>query len=377
MRNAGSYEALDLTRHRPLPRRYYGYTALDWLKFYGLIAGLWFYLVYTYTHYFELFDDIESKEAGYQLFVGLFSGSALILLVPAIAAFLWWASGALVNYSRWQLRRPTVWRWYWMAVLVFYLYIEWDPLDNIHPVMSRKGLVLAPNLLQLLDGKIILQDFQLGYFLLWVLFWFLVVVLHWYYLMNGFRVVWFYTQRFHRYGASVLTGFRETARQVGRVPATLDYPREQADIPDTYRGIPELVVDGLSEEQARAIIAADASGAITAAPQQPTVLFVDLGRYDYSPQLAELTDETGQPLLRFRRELPQPTGLREALVVPLKRPPMPEPVTSQPVETFSANLEPGPASTEIKDNRDKPTAMTFPPVDSTPGEPIAGEEDNP
>ena len=49
-------ERLALTRHHPLPRRYYGYTAADWFKFYGLVASLLFLVAITYVRYFELFD---------------------------------------------------------------------------------------------------------------------------------------------------------------------------------------------------------------------------------------------------------------------------------------------------------------------------------
>jgi hypothetical protein len=81
--------------------------------------------------------------------------------------------------------------------------------------------------------------------------------------------------------------------------------------------VPRLNVEQLTAAQAGAIVAADSSGAIVAAPGQPTVLFVDLGRFDFSPALAELADELGTPLLRFEPYWPEPAATREALVVPL------------------------------------------------------------
>ena len=63
--------------------------------------------------------------------------------------------------------------------------------------------------------------------------------------------------------------------------------------------MPRLNVDRLSEAEARRIIAADGSGAIASAPGQPTVLFVDLGRFDHDPALAELRREDGTPLIVF------------------------------------------------------------------------------
>jgi hypothetical protein len=84
-----------------------------------------------------------------------------------------------------------------------------------------------------------------------------------------------------------------------------------------FRGVPSLNVDRLSVEQARAIVAADGSGGISAAANQPTVLFVDLGRYCYSPALAELADDQGRPLLRFGAHWAAPAVERADLVVPL------------------------------------------------------------
>jgi len=323
MRETESYSGIDLTQHQAMQRRYGGRTARDWWRFYGLIAVLWFLLVLTYTRYLELFDSIEQQSPQYQAFVMWFSGSGLIVLVPAAIVFIWWAAGALVRYSLWQRGQPVFWRWFWVVVLAFYGYVEFDPLDIIHPAMSHKGLGNAPNLVAMFDvgykltDGIPLMKFQWGYFLLWLLLWFLLVALHWQYLLNGLREVWFYVQRFHRYGASVLTGFRETARVARRPAVTTSYPHGQPVLPPAFRGVPSLNVDRLSAEQARAIIAADGSGAISAAANQPTVLFVDLGRYCFSPALAELADDQGQPLLRFAEHWAPPVVERADLVVPL------------------------------------------------------------
>jgi hypothetical protein len=65
-------------------------------------------------------------------------------------------------------------------------------------------------------------------------------------------------------------------------------------------------------------MAADASGAVVAAPEQAAVLFVDLGRYDYAPELAELKGADGKPLLRFADWWASPTADRESLIIPLK-----------------------------------------------------------
>ncbi|GEM_PF-5889465 len=318
-----TYGGLELTRHIATVRLYFGRSAAHWWRFYGLIAVLWFLLVVTYTRYLELFDDIESRSAAYQEFVMVFSGSGLLILVPAVAAFIWWAAGALTRYSRWQLRQPVLWRWFWVVVLVFYGYVELDPLDAIHPVMSFKGLGEAPDVVamfetgyRLTDG-IPLMKFQWGYFLLWSLFIFLLVALHWQYVLDGVREIWFYTRRFHRYGASVLTGFRQTWLASRRPPVTLDYPRERSEPVSAFRGVPRLNVSRLTAEQAGAIVAADASGAIVAAPGQEGVLFIDLGRYDYSPELAELTAADGTPLLSFSDSWSPPSTAREELVVPL------------------------------------------------------------
>lgn len=319
-----TYSGAELTRHIATVRLYFGRSAVHWWRFYGLIAVLWFLLVATYTRYLELFDDIESQSAGYQEFVMWFSGSALLIMVPAAAAFIWWAAGALVRYSKWQLRHRALWRWFWVVVLVFYGYVEFDPLDAIHPVMSFKGLGEAPDFVAMfatgykLSEGIPLMKFQWGYFLLWWLLIFLVVAVHWQYVLDGVREVWFYTRRFHRYGASVLTGFRQTWRTSRQPPVTLDYPRERAQLPPDYRGVPELNVARLTAAQAAAIVAADASGAIVAAPGQDSVLFIDLGRYDYSPQLAELRAEDGTALLSFSDTWAPPSTSREDLVLPLR-----------------------------------------------------------
>ncbi|MCH7472529.1 hypothetical protein IIA79_06210 [bacterium] len=309
---------LELTRHHALPRKYAGYTAMDWFKFYGMVAVLLFWLAYTYTKYFELFDDIADKEPAYQAFVMFFSGLPLLLVLIAALGFFWWAGGALMRHSRWGERHPLFWRVFWSAVLLFYGYVEFDPLDSIHPLMSRKGMAPAPNLLKLFDGEFEWFMFQWGYFLLWALFWFLVVAVHWSYILDGWRTVWFYGRRFERYGASVLTGFNVTAKTLRRPPVTRDWPREQPAIPPAFRGVPQLVASRLTEEQARAIIEADASGAIVAAPEQPTVLFVDLGRYVHSPALELLKDGDGALLLTFEDWWAPPTLSRESLVIPLR-----------------------------------------------------------
>ena len=66
-------------------------------------------------------------------------------------------------------------------------------------------------------------------------------------------------------------------------------------------------------------MAADSSGAITHAPGQPAVLFVDLGRYTHTPALESLRGQNGEPLLLFDGSWPQPSAEREQLVVPLRR----------------------------------------------------------
>ena len=315
----------ELTHHIAMARLFYGRTSAEWWRIYGTLAVLWFLCVLTYTRYLELFDDIHNQPADYQTFVMIFSGSGLLVLLPAVAAFIWWAAGALVQYSLWQRRQPRFWRWFWVVVLVFFLYVEFDPLDAIHPLMSHKGLGNAPDLIAMFDVEYSLSQgipwmkFQWGYFLLWALFLFLIAVLHWQYFVNAFREVWFYTQRFHRYGASVLTGFSETHQAQLKPPVTADYPEKKPQLPPAFRGVPRQRVATLTDEQARAIIAADASGAIVSAPGQPAVLFVDLGRFDYSPQLAELTTVDGTPLLSFDDWWAEPAVNRSELVVPLNR----------------------------------------------------------
>jgi hypothetical protein len=322
------YAPHDLTRFYAQTPRYYGYTPMDWFKFYGFIVGMLFYVVFTYTHYFELFDDIEKQSAGYRLFVTLFSSVPLLLVLPAVLGFFWWAAGALVRYSQWQEYEPKLWRWFWFVMFSFYAVIEFDPLDSIHPLMSRKGLAPAPNLLKLYDldllhprtWKLEFYQFQWGYFLLWTLFWFLLLILHWSYVLNGIRIVWFYTKRFNRYGASILTGFRETMAVARSAPATVPYPQQRVALPQRFRGVPRLAIEQLAPEQALAIVAADRSGAIVPAPGQPGVLFVDLGVFDYDPALAELRDAAGQPLLEFTDHWAMPCARREELVLPLRRP---------------------------------------------------------
>jgi len=317
MREAPRFGALELTRYVAQQRKYWGYTAVDIFKFYGLITGLLMLVALTYARYFDLFGDIHSKPIEYKVFVAWFTGIPLLLLLPAVLGFFWWAAGALVGYTRWQLAQPVLWRWFWFSVLCFYGYVEFDPLDRIHPVMSTQGLAPAPNLLKLFDGEFTTFPFQWGYFILWALLCFLIVVAHVSYFADGLREVWFYTRRFHRYGASILTGFKQTMDVTRSVPVTRDWPREQPQLPAGFRGVPRLNVEQLTAAQAGAIVAADSSGAIVAAPGQPTVLFVDLGRFDFSPALAELADELGTPLLRFEPYWPEPAATREALVVPL------------------------------------------------------------
>ena len=320
MRNAPTFDGAAMTLHHRRPSRYFGYTAMDWFKFYGFLALLLLWMAFTYTHYFSLFEDIESQSHDYQVFVAYFSGIPLLLVLPAVLGFFWWAAGALTRYSRWQLRQPMLWRWFWFGVLLFYACLGIDPLDSIQRTMSRKGLGLAPNLLALFDGRFETFQFQWAGFLLWTLFWFLVVAVHWSYVLNGLRVVWFYTLRFHRYGASLLTGFRETMA-VAQLPPVTESWGGHAEPSSRGHSFPRLAVDGLSEAEAVAIIAADQSGAIVAAPHQPTVLFVDLGRFSFDPGLLELRRPDGTPLLSFEADWAKPMARREDLLVPLGRGP--------------------------------------------------------
>ncbi|MCB1186391.1 hypothetical protein KDL29_04410 [bacterium] len=320
----------DLTIHHPLPKRWFGYTAMDWFKFYGFIAVSWFTLVFVYTKYGALFDDYASKQPSEQYSLMWFTASGLLLALPAILGFFWWASGALVKYSRWMVRDFTLWRLLLFVIILFFFIVEFDPLDRIHPKMSVKGIADTPNLTLLLSGEgfaiwretgsLPVFKFQLGYFMLWALFWFLVFVLNLSYLATGFSQFWFFSNRVHRYGTSVLTGFRETARMASSEPFTEDYPRSRPKLPAAYRGVPLLNVDSLTEEEALRIIAADGSGAIAQAPGQPTVLFVDLGRYDHDPALGELKRADGTPLVVFEERWAMPVANREALVLPLRRP---------------------------------------------------------
>jgi hypothetical protein len=203
------------------------------------------------------------------------------------------------------------------------------------------------------DG-IPLIKFQWGYFLLWALFWFLVVALHWQYLINGLREVWFYVKRFHRYGASVLTGFRETAQAARQRPVTGAYPRGEVTLPQTYHGVPRLNVATLTADQAAEIIAADASGAITAAPDQPTVLFLDLGRFVYSPALANLTDEHGTPLLGFGDCWAEPGLGRTDLVIPLGAARGVEPAGEILAEAAEAQAVSEPLPDDQREDHDEP-----------------------
>lgn len=307
-----------LTRHHALAPRWYGYTARDWYKLYGFFAAMLSLLAFTYIRYFQLFDDISSQSAAYKLFTIFVAGGVIVILLPAILSFFWWASFALVRYSKWQLAQPVFWRWFWMVVLLFYFYVEFDPLDNIHPGMSSRGVAPAPNLLLLFDGRFELMQFQWGYFLLWFLFWFLVAALHWQYFVDSLRDVWFFSSRVHRYSASVLTGFRETVRTQNTPAATVRWGYDEHEHLAQSRQRPYLNVASLTEAQAAAIIAADHSSAIQAAPGQPTVLFVDLGAFWFSTGLETLTDDGAVPLLAFSDEPVTAAASREDLVVPLK-----------------------------------------------------------
>ena len=323
-------ERLDLTTYFPKAKRYLGYTGMDWFKFYGFVAISWFTLVFVYTKYGELFNDYANKQDADKWWLLWFTMSGLLLALPAVLGFFWWAAGALVKYSRWMLRDAWFWRIFLFAVIMFFFVIEFDPVDKIHRQMSVRGIADTPNLVLLLSGEGFAQwsatgqlpvfKFQLGYFILWVLFWFIVVILHLSYLAEGLGHIWFFSSRTQRYSTSVLTGFRETARMAMREPETEDYPRSRPALPAAYRGIPLLNVPDLSEAEALRIIAADGSGAFAAAPGQPTVLFVDLGRFDHDPALAGLLRGDGTPLIVFEERWQLPTASREELVIPLKRP---------------------------------------------------------
>ena len=361
-----NFGGLDLTRHIAKPAMFLGRTLQGWFWVYTFFAILLFVMCLVYVRYLELFDSIEQQSQAYQDFVLLFSGIPILILLPAIAGLLWWASGFLMRYSRWQVRQPGLWRPFWIVVLLFYGVVELDVMDVIHPQMSHKGLGMAPDLLAMFEpgyslsqGIPMVRFFQWGYFLLWVLFWFLIAVLHWQYLLDGLREAWFYIQRFHRYGASVLTGFRETARAAGRAPVPADYPAVRPVLPPVFRGVPRLNVAELSEADAARIIAADVSGAITAAPGQPTVLFVDLGRYDHGPELTDLTDGEGTPLVRFADWWGRPGTVREDLVIPLR------PVQGEPVPAVPGGTEVG-VVTPVEPNED----IT---ADNEPGETVGRE----
>lgn len=325
-----------LTNHRPLPWRLGGYTGADWFKFYGFLAGMSFVLCYVYTRYFALFEEVEKQPAWFKTFLVLFAGIPVLLVAIALLGFNWWAGGALTRYSQWQMREPRLWRWFWFIVLSFYMYVLLDPLDKIHPAMSRLGLAPAPNIKVLFDGRFELFQFQWGYALLYWLAWFLIGILHISYVANWWRQFIHGIDRTHRYGASVLTGFRETAAVYNSPPVTNYAPGsgtgpwaaqlasvrgERPRLGAPYIN-PELPGGRLSPEQARAVLAADRSGAILPGPGQPadgaTVLFVDLGRWDYCDALGALSDEQGRPLLCFDGEMPALLS-RAAMVVPLYR----------------------------------------------------------
>jgi hypothetical protein len=206
-------------------------------------------------------------------------------------------------------------------VLNFYCWTLLDLLDKIHPAMGRNGLAMAPNLVLLFSGRFELFQFQWGYFLLYFLAAFLIVAVNWCYLQDAWREVWFYTQRTHRYGASVLTGFAQTLAAANSAPLTRPYPRQAPVLPPGFRGAPRLnpAAGMLSEEQVARLLAADASGALVLAPGQKSALFVDLGRYSHSPALEELQTASGEPLLLFDSAWPRPGAARADLVVPLQR----------------------------------------------------------
>ncbi|MCC7478747.1 hypothetical protein IT575_09860 [bacterium] len=325
----------ELTRHHALPRRFAGYTAMDWFKFYGFFAGMIFLLCYTYTRYLALFEEVEKQGPGFQIFVVLFAGIPVLMVAIALLGFNWWAGAALTRYSKWQLAQPRLWQGFWFIVLSFYTFVLIDPLDKIHPAMSRLGLAPAPNIKLLFDGKFEMFQFQWGYFLLWALFWFLLAVLHVSYLADFWKELFFNINRTHRYGASVLTGFRESMAVYVSPPATsyeigsgtapwaaqLEELREGRPSPLGAPYVnPALPGGRLSLKQAQQVIAADASGAIVAGPGGDGTLFVDLGRWDFSPALAQLQDDAGRPLLLFESELP--TALQRAdLLLPLSRQP--------------------------------------------------------
>jgi NADH:ubiquinone oxidoreductase subunit 6 (subunit J) len=150
-----------------------------------------------------------------------------------------------------------LWRWFWFAVLNFYTWVLLDLGDLVHPAMSRKGLADAPNLVLLFDGKFEFFQFQWGYFLLYALFFFLLAALNWSYFADGLREVRFYTNRMHRYGVSVLTGFAQTGSAAQTAPVSIPLARLEAQTSER-RGAPRLspAIGSLSAEQASAIIAA-------------------------------------------------------------------------------------------------------------------------
>lgn len=315
----------ELTRHHALPRRYLGrdilsgregrgYTAGDLFKFYGLITALLFALALSYIKYLDLFA--EATKEGALPAMKMLAGLTIIPLLLAFAAFegfLWWASRALTAYTRWQLAAPVFWRWFWLVVLNFYFFIVADPFDIVHRLMSRNGLAPAPNLIMLFSGKFEWFQFQWGYFLLWLLFWFLIVIAHLSYFADGMREAWFYIKRINRYSASVLTGFRGTAAVAMMPPVTM------RTLPAPVVIAPQLQAGKLNAELAERIVAADASRAITAAPGQPHVLLVDLAAFYWTSQLAALTDTAGNPLLTLTELQLGPAAGRSEFVIPLPR----------------------------------------------------------
>jgi hypothetical protein len=316
-----------LTRHHSLPRRYLGrdilsgregrgYTARDLFKFYGMIAALLFALALTYIKYLDLFANALSPETSPAMLAARFwaylTVIPLLMILVALEGFMWWAGSALVGYTRWQLAKPVLWRWFWFIVLNFYFIVVMDPFDKLNRLMTRNGLFPAPNLILLFSGKLETFQFQWGYFLLWALFWFLVVIAHVSYFADGLREVWFYTKRINRYSASVLTGFRGTAVVAMSAPVTYTGLGKS-----TVLMAPRLKTNALTEAQAAQIVAADLSGAISAAPGQRGVLLVDLGAFHWSPALLELKDDAGNALLRAEEVQISPAASRAEFVVPL------------------------------------------------------------
>jgi hypothetical protein len=135
---------------------------------------------------------------------------------------------------------------------------------------------------------------------------------------------------------------------------TRDYPRERPSLPPVYRGVPRLNVSHLTPDEAQAILAADVSGALVMAPRQTSVLFLDLGGYDFSPALAELKREDGTALLKFTDYWASPVTGREELVIPL----------ADGLESSVQSLESGNAEQVTASSTPDPRPLT---LDSPPG----------